>query len=214
MTTQTADPFVERPREAAQRPIPIISQLQSFNEVRFDSAIAWLSTKHAQPLSKYETIKLHVLMDIFQTLETGNPIIGGNLEPWTGGPVIAEAYSRIDNWCDRYDYTEEMPEHFRIESKGKLRYITPTFDPDADDFSVSELKAMGKAWDLLMPMMRQGYGGYLASQEFFHSDETFIGRAYNKAKAESRMIDWNDIIDAYQDIEGVDLSHIKSLINL
>ena len=190
----------------------IISQLQPFNEIRFDSAIALLSRRHKRPLSKYEAVKLHVLMDIYHTLETGNPIIGGNLEPWAGGPVVPEAYSRIDNWCDRYDYTGDMPERFKIESTGKLRYLTPVFDADSEDFSGSELSAMDIAWNILIPMMSKGYQGYVESQIFFHSDDTFIGRAYNKAKAESRAIDWNDILDAFDAINGTDHSHIKALI--
>ncbi len=189
-----------------------LSQLQPFNELRFDAAMCLLSKRNARALTKYEMVKLHVLADVFHTLETGSPILGGTLEPWPNGPVFEEAFERLDEWCTKYDYTGEMPEKFIIKSQGKLRIMTPRFDADAEDFSASELRALQKAWDAFIPTMDEGYHGYQKSQVYFHSDNTFIGRAYNKAKAEGRDIDWNDIIDAYDAIHGTDHADVKLLM--
>lgn len=192
----------------------ILNQLQPFNEVRFDSAIGYLSHIHKRPLSKFEAVKLHFLADVFHTLWTGTPIIGGTLEAWPNGPVAEEAYARLEQWCDRFEYNGESPEHFRIREKGRLRYLEPNFEPDPEDFSSREIKALEEAWNLLMPMMDRGYEGYMEAQAYFHSDKTFIGRAYNKAKANARTIDWNDIIDAYDEVNGTNHSHIKTLMQL
>jgi len=192
----------------------ILSQLQPFNEARFDAAIAWLAWKHDRSLSKYEIVKLHVLMDVFHVIEFGSPIIGGRLAPWELGPVMDEAYGRVDDWCDQFDYGGASPANFKISAKGTLRYLTPTITPEPGDFSASELAAMERAWELLMPMMNKGYNGYLESKEFFHSDTTFIGRAYNKAKLEDRAIDWNEIIDAYDAINHTDHTSVKIIIGL
>jgi hypothetical protein len=198
--------------DTARAPMPAVSQLQPFNEHRFDSAIALLSQKHGRPVSKYEAVKLHMLADVFHTLTTGTPIIGGTLQPWPNGPVIEEAYERLDDWCTRFDYMGEMPDGFEITACKNLRFLSPTFSPDAGDFSASELESLNRAWSLFIPMMDDGYNGYMKSQEFFHSDETFIGRAYNRAKQAGRDIDWNDIIDAYDALHGTDHEHIKALI--
>jgi hypothetical protein len=181
--------------------------------VRFDSAIAYLAKNHKRPLSKYEIVKLHVLMDALHVIETGNAILGGTLQPWTEGPVVEEAWGRLDDWCARYDYTGEPPENFAVIAQGKLRFFSPICDADVDDFSASELDSMERAWTLLMSMMNGTYQGYLKARDYFHSEDTFLGRAFNQARRERRDIDWHDIIDAYDAIHGTNHEHIKVLIS-
>jgi hypothetical protein len=133
-----------------------LSQLLPFNEGRFDAALALLAEQYARPLSKYEMIKLHVLMDVEHTLAQAMPIIGGRLAPWPNGPVVVQAYERLDDWCTRYEMTGESPDEFGIEAVGKLRRFRPLIRPERDDFSGSEWAAMQKAWDFLIPLMDQG----------------------------------------------------------
>jgi len=190
----------------------ILSQLQPFNEARFDSAIALLSCKHNRALSKYEIAKLHVLMDVFHTIEHGVPIVGGNLDAWALGPVINEAYDRLEGWCDQLEYENVPPKDFIIKSEGNRRYLFPTFKPDPDDFSKSETVAMDRAWDLLMSMLNKGYEGYQEAKAYFHSNDTFIGRAYNKARLENRPMDWHEVIDAYDELHATNHSQIKTLL--
>lgn len=200
------------PAQACQTPGRPLSQLQPFNEARFDSAIAYLVRKNQRPLSKYEIVKLHVLMDIIHTLGHGSPIIGGKLEAWDLGPVVDEAYARLETWCNQLEYDDGELDNFTVEVRGKRKYLSPKFTADPEDFSASELQAMEQAWAQFIPMMDRGFTGYKESREYFHSDDTYIGRAYNKAKAESRDIDWNDIIDAYDQIHQTDHSDIKLLM--
>ena len=192
----------------------VLSQLLPFNENRFDAAISYLSGQHNRALSKYEIVKLHVLMDIYHTLETGTPIVGGTLQAWDRGPVVRNAYERLDDWCTDLEQAGKMPEGFTIRLDGDRRVVAPTFSADPDDFSANELKAMDDAWNKLMPMMDRGQAGYEESQRFFHSDETFIGRAYNKARLEERDIDWNDLIDAYDQLHGTNHEDVKLLMTI
>jgi hypothetical protein len=191
-----------------------LSQLLPFNENRFDAAMVYLSRVHDRPLTKYEMSKLHVLADVFHTLDYATPVIGGPLATWPNGPVVGPAYDRLEEWCTRYELTGQMPDRFKIEPRGELRLFIPRAEADPDEFSDSEKAAMEKAWQTLIPLMDRGFPGYEDSQRLFHDPGTFLGRAYQWAKQEQRAIDWNDIIDAYDEIHAADHRHIKALMRV
>jgi hypothetical protein len=204
---------VAQRRAASSQRVPL-SQLLPFNEYRFDAAMVYLSRLHDRALSKYEMSKLHVLADVFHTLEHATPIIGGPLATWPNGPVVGPAYDRLEEWCTRYELTGQMPDRFKIESRREVRLFIPAAEADPDEFSDSEKAALGTAWRTLMPLMDRGYPGYEDAQRLFHDPGTFLGRAYQRAKQEQRAIDWNDIIDAYDEIHAADHRHIKALMSV
>ncbi len=75
------------------------------------------------------------------------------------------------------------------------------FDPD--DLSPAEIDAMNRASQLLRPM------SFDDAFYFFHSNDTFMGRAYNQAIAEKRALAWSDIINAHDLLNGTNLQHLK-----
>src|SRR5580704_9195545 len=75
-----------------------LAQLQPFNEHRFDDCMAYLAAKNCRPLSVYEMMKLHVMIDVYHAIARGKPVIGGSLSPFTNGPVSRSAKSRITQW--------------------------------------------------------------------------------------------------------------------
>lgn len=187
-----------------------LSQLLPFNERRFDACMAYISTRFGRRLSQYDMMKLHVLTDIFHTLRTARPIIGGSLEPWKYGPVVSVAYHRVAHWGRRYDHTGEHPESFRlVEQDGNANRFIPAAPPDEDDFSEAEKAAMEQAWSTVKDLL-DDWGQCAA---FFHSPQaSFIGLAWKQAHDEDRPIDWREIIDAYDQFHHTDHSHIKTLM--
>jgi uncharacterized phage-associated protein len=197
--------------QPAHSPKPL-SQLQPFNEHRFDLAMAYFSKKYGRALSQYDMIKLHVLADVFHTLATAQPMIGGSLEAWTYGPVVKPAYHRITNWSAKFDQYGEQPELLNFVSKrGTVNNFEASVDIDYDEFSECEIDAMKRAWDVMHPMMDD----FSSSKDFFHNPKrSFIGKAWAIAKDQSRAIDWNDVIDAFDEFNSTDHSSIKTLMKL
>jgi len=170
-----------------------LSQLMPFNEHRFDSCMALLSSKHNQELTQYDMVKLHVMTDIFHTLKHGKPVIGGPLSRWPRGPVVKEAYNRVRHWGHEWDKNDAQPDLFRIlRKKNKSFYFKPIVSVGQDEFSPSELTAMEEAWKAVMTKDWSG------SQKFFHDDSTFVGRAWKAAGGDGTPIDWRDVVRAYQ----------------
>ncbi len=188
-----------------------ITQLQPFNEFRFDDCIAYLAYLYGHPLSIYEAMKLHVMIDVYHVLDRARPVIGGTIYPFTNGPVSRSSKSRVSAWQNRYEKFGQMPEGFEFIDQGAFLKIKPTRMPDADDFSVSEIDAMNLAWrDVVERLEREGFN---ASQEFFHG-KGFIGKAWNKARQSGRNLDWEDIINEYDKENGSDHSRVKSLLRI
>ena len=146
--------------------------------------MAFLSSKHNQELTQYDMVKLHVMIDIFHTLQQGKPVIGGSLSKWPHGPVVKAAYNRVRSWGHEWDKNQAQPEVFRIQRKVKKSFYYKAIVPfDQDEFSPSELSAMEEAWKVVMTR------GWSNSQKFFHDDSSFIGRAWNAAGADGTPID-------------------------
>ncbi len=172
--------------------------------------MAYFGTKYGRKLSQYDMMKLHILSDIFHTLETGSPMIGGSLEPWKHGPVVKNAYNRVACWAYRYDQTGEQPDRFRlVDQQGNSNRFEPTAPPDEDDFSDTEKAAMQKAWETVIPLL----DNWNKCERFFHApDASFIGCAWANATQAGRDIDWHDIVDCYDRFHQTDHSHIKTLM--
>jgi len=183
------------------------SQLSPFNENQFDRCMLWFCVNKGKSLNQYDMVKLHVLTDIFHTLDYGLPVIGGTMRPWPYGPVVQDAYFRIMNV-----YSVKGP--FKMSSgSGNTRQFSPSecAEIDPDDFSVSEVKAMERAW-LVHKIEHPGFND---SQRYFHEPSaSFIGKAYDAAQREGRNLSWEDIVTAYDEESGEDHSHVLSLMSL
>jgi hypothetical protein len=189
-----------------------ISQLQPFNEHRFDDCIAYLAAKHDRPLTVYEMMKLHVMIDVYHTLDRGTPVIGGTIWPFTNGPVSRSSKSRVSQWQKQYEMKAQMPDGFLVIDEGDRLRVKPARIPDDEDFSESELAAMHRAWGDVVELLDKN--GFLASQAFFHCDG-FIGRAWKKARSCGQNLNWNDIIDEYHaEHSDEDHSRIKALLRI
>jgi uncharacterized phage-associated protein len=184
-----------------------LSQLMPFNEVRFRHCMAYLGHVKGQSLSQLYLVKLNVLIDLFHILRCGKPAIGGPVAPWELGPVVPEAYHLCAAWKTEYDRFGRHPVGFKVigrsGGKMKLRAVGPI---DADDFSAYEVEAMERAWDEI------GRLNYSGLWDYTHNPDTFLGYAYTTAKGQNRLMDWGEIIDAYDRFRGEDHAAIKALI--
>lgn len=188
------------------QPGPILDQISPFNEARFDDCMAYLSQKHERALTQYDMVKLHLMTDFFHSLERGKPVIGGPVEAWDFGPVVPDAYNRIRHWTYKHDEEGFQPDALSIVSQsGKSWQFQNSKKIDPREFSQSELDALDKAWKTIMKLT------WNQSQEFFHG-ASFVGRAWSKARAQKRNIDWQELIDEYDKEHGTDHKHIKVLL--
>jgi len=209
MTVAMAQPHRDRRSVGARAESKPAYQLMPFNQYRFDDCMAYLAAKHGDELNTYELMKLHVMIDVYHTLERGKPVIGGSFWPFTNGPVARSAASRVSSWRKGYEVLGKQPDGFQLRSDaGDRLLVKPTAVPEEDDFSRSEIEAMGRAWDEVMDTLKKGFA---ASQEFFHGGG-FIGKAWLKARNSGLALDWNDIIDEYDAAFHKNHSHIKALL--
>lgn len=189
-----------------------ICQLQPFNEFRFDDCIAYLSSTHNRALTVYEIMKLHVMIDVYHTLDRGKPAIGGVIWPFTNGPVSRSSKGRVAIWRKKYETTAQMPDGFLIIDEGDRLSIKATRVPDEDDFSVAEISAMDRAWKDVVELLDEK--GFEASQAFFHQD-SFIGQAWKNARNRGQSLDWMEIVDEYDKAHpGEDHSKIKIMLQI
>lgn len=179
-----------------------VTRLIPFNPHRFDACAAYLAQQYGRPLTIFELVKHHVMTDVFHVLQTGHQAIGGELEPWPWGPVNERAYKRLKHWEHCHEETQEQPAEYEL-TKADLYGFSPRASFDLDDTSPAELRAMNNAIGLLSGKSFQ------ESYDFFHGNDTFMGRAYNAAKAEGRALAWDDILDAHDALHGTDHQHIK-----
>jgi hypothetical protein len=182
----------------------IITQLIPFNPSRFDLCMAYLAHEvYRRPLTLFEMIKLHVMLDVYHVLEHAHQAIGGELEPWPYGPVVAPAYQRLKNLEEQREQSNHQfqPAQYSIID-ADITGFQPT-TADFDELAPSEQAAADRAARLLKPM------SFDDVYRFFHSDDTFMGRAYNIAKRETRAIAWPDIIDAHDQLHGTSLASLK-----
>jgi hypothetical protein len=183
----------------------IITRLIPFNPHRFDVCMSYLAQRiYKRPLTIFELVKHHVMTDVFHVLKLGHQAIGGELQPWPYGPVVEPAYRRLKGWEHRHEEAADHaePAEYQI-TDAELSGFMPTIPFDADDLSPSEVDAMNEASQLLRPM------SFDDAFRFFHSDNTFMGRAYNLAKGENRAMAWAEIIDAHDQLLGTNLQHLK-----
>jgi hypothetical protein len=181
----------------------IVTKLIPFNPHRFDACMGYLAQAvYARPLTIFEMVKLHVMTDVFHVLQHAHQAIGGELTPWPYGPVVEPAYNRLKHWQHRNDEDGTQPTEYQI-IPGEVTGFQPRAAYDPEDLAPAELEAMNKAVTLLRPL------SFDDAYRFFHSNDTFMGRAYNRAKAEGRALAWGDIIDAHDQIHGSDLQHLK-----
>jgi uncharacterized phage-associated protein len=183
-----------------------LTQIMPFNECRFNACMAYLARRHQRNLTKYEMIKLHILIDVCHVQEHAKPIIGGTFSPWQFGPVEARAYKRLRAWEYKFVETGAEPEAFHLVGDGNDLQFDPRNAVDEDDFSKSELMAMETAWRRVMSM------NWKESQDFFHSPQNPIGLAWTNARKENRDLDWDEIVDASGRLDGLATSAIKTLI--
>ncbi len=185
------------------------NQLAPFNQYQFDRCMQWLVSKHG-PLTQLQMVKLHIMTDFYHILRYGSPVIGGALRKWNFGPVVREAWVRLDR--EARSFQEGSPEcPFDVQpTQGKAReYSLPSgVVVDEDEFGKAEMGAMDDAWEMI------GGKSFNEIREFFHSPQYFMGKAWTEAGAMNCPIDWAAIVDAYDAEQGEDHSHIKSLMAL
>ncbi len=170
-----------------------MNELIPFNEARFDACMAYMAKKHGQALTQYAMMKLHVLTDVFHAMVHGVPVIGGAIEAWQHGPVVQPAYDRVNAWAYLFNESKVQPEMFDIVSQhGKKNYFLPKVQVDEEDFSQSELDAMNRALETVMPM------DWEESQDYFHKN-SFIGKVWQEARTSGNGLDWSRIVDAFAD---------------
>lgn len=193
-------------------PDAVLSQVQPFNEHRFDAVMAYMSHRAKRTLDQYELMKLHALIDVLHVLKCGRPVIGGQLEAWPEGPVVHEAYFHVMGWMTRLEATGELPRYFTVgRGPGKKIECTATSAPASDDFSDSEREAMRQAWSIVTP-------SYKKCKAYLH-ETSFIARAYNKAKmreperSKNIQISWDDVIDEYAAENHVAADYVEYLKN-
>ncbi len=179
-------------------PRPPLHQLQPFNEHRFADCLAYLSAKHGRRLSLYESVKLHVMIDVFHTVAHRKPVIGGHFLPFPNGPVSRPAEAHFNNWQERYNERGEVPDGFAATETQYGLAVQGTRPPDPDEFSDAERAAMDAAWASVVPTYDRGWG---ESQDFFHRD-SFVGRAWRSARNLGKPLDWNVILDEYDRENG------------
>jgi uncharacterized phage-associated protein len=185
-----------------------LSQLMPFNEERFRECMAYLAHVKAQSLSQLYLVKFSLLIDLFHVLRCGKPVIGGSLAPWELGPVVQEAYRVCVDWRTDYDRYGRNPVGFKVValgSGGKLK-LKAAGEVDLDNFSAYEIESMECAWEEI------GHLNIPSLRHYTHSPDTFLGFAYSSAKAANRLMDWYEIIDAYDRFRGENHSAIKALI--
>lgn len=185
-----------------------LSQLMPFNEVRFRECMAYLAHVKAQSLSQLYLVEFSFLIDLFHVFRCGKPVIGGSLAPWTLGPVVQEAYHLCVDWRTEYDRLGRHPVGFKVValgSAGKLK-LKAEGEVDMDAFSPYEIESMECAWDEI------GHLNLPSLRHYTRSPDTFLGYAYSSARAANRIMDWCEIIDAYDRLRGEDHSAVKALI--
>lgn len=183
-------------------PRTALFQIQPFNRHRFADSLAYLSAAHNRPLRLYEAVKLHVMSDVFHTVRTSKPMIGGFLSPFPNGPVVRSAENQFNAWFARYNETGESPEGFTASENQYGLLIKSAAPPDVDDFSDAEAAATGAAWDAVIPVLDRSWED---SQDFFHR-ASFIGRAWKSAKNLGTALDWNVILQEYDRENGTTVS--------
>jgi len=187
-----------------------VGQTLPFNEFRFDDCMAYLSAKHDRELSVYEMMKLHVMIDVFHTISRGKPVIGGTFCAFRSGPVSRKAKHHVREWLDSYEEGSETPDMFDATEKNAETYFKAKESPDPDEFSKSELDAMNKAWDTVIPLLDESFK---KSQDYFHKDSA-VGKAWSRANNAGRELNWNDIIDEFERETGRNHSHLKTIMQL
>jgi antitoxin SocA-like protein len=188
-----------------------VKQVLPFNQFRFEDCMAYLSAKHDRELSVYELMKLHVMIDVFHTISRGKPVIGGTFSAFRSGPVSRTAKHHVREWLDLYEEGSETPELFDATEKDADRtYFKAKESPDPDEFSKSELDAMDKAWETVIPLLDESFK---KSQDYFHKDSP-VGKAWLCAKKAGRELNWNDIIDEFNQDTGRNHSHLKTIMQL
>ena len=197
---------------AAMSSKTIISQLKPFSARRFDACMNYLMHEYgASTLDQHDITKLHVMIDFFHVLETGKQVIGGELAPWKHGPVIKSGYNRIKSLGHRFDEDGQQRSQgsLRIIGKSKSYYqYSPYGKADRDTFSSSELNAMRRAWQLMMPMT------FKQRESFFHSPTSYIGKVWASAYKDKREIDWADLIEAFDQQHDQDHTGSKLLVDM
>lgn len=188
-----------------------LSQLKPFNPSIFDEVMGFYGQRYKQVFDQYEAMKLHVVIDVLHTLETGQPLIGGPLYAWDYGPVVSSAYQRI-SLCANGDATKPVE---KIGEKGTRKFFRATAAFDEENFTRPQLAIFEKAWQLVksMPFDR--------SQRYFHGidNDNAIGYAWKRAKqrhpgAAKPPMDWLDILHGAEKLESLDVAHIRTLVEL
>ena len=188
----------------------MVSQLAPFNQIQFDRCMRWFASHHG-PQTQYDLVKLHVMTDVFHVLAHGKPVIGGEFLKWTNGPVPSPAFGRLHRFIARHEQgkPEDVFEISPTQGKAYTFALPSGQKVDEDEFSPSEIAAMNRAWNEIGCMTWQ------ESQDYFHlAEDSFMGKAYEEAGAKNAPLDWNTIIDAYDERSEENHEHIKSLIAL
>ncbi len=182
------------------------NQLAPFNEHRFDQCMLWLSQTHDRFLTQFQLVKLHIMIDAFHVLGHGVPVIGGTIEAWKKGPVAPIAYFRLRHKWTAWERGEE-DELFQIKEHSTREGVycfspQPGVQIDSGEFSQAEMDAMSQAWEEVIN----------SGRNHFHDEQVFIGRAWKRAFDHSEKMDWNVIIDTYDEMNTTDHSAIKQII--
>jgi len=166
----------------------------------------WIAAKANVPLDQYDIVKLHVLTDFLSILERGEPVIGGQPAAWPYGPVVRDSYFQALKWAD------EPGDFSLIQKRGRSLILAPTAkltESEKELLSPNAVEALDKAWGI------HGDMKFSDSYSYFHDAGTVFGDVWKPAweRGHGTIIDWNDLIDSYDQKNETDHSHIKVLLS-
>ena len=225
MAAVTQDPSGTSPR-------PFLSAVTSLNLQRRDDALYLLGCEYGRPFTQYEVCKTHVLADVFQVVQTGKVIFGGNLYAMPFGPVVKRTLDDCARWAMGVVLAATHARHPPVGPpplcpsgwRGSQNQIIEFRASAAygrrdraswDNFSDAEQAHVRRAYETVTSM------SWDRSQAYFHEPISAVGYAYDLAtrpfaKPFKGRVDmnWFDVLDGAEAVESVDVSYARAMLGL
>jgi hypothetical protein len=180
--------------------------MSAFQEDIYTASLRKIAIEQNTPLDAYDMVKLHVLTDFFHILEEGESAIGGQPMALPHGPVVQEAYDLATKWAGAGGA------FFVVNPMGSRSPMAPT-DMSPPSGLWGELEsAIDRAW-----LVHHGMN-FDESQRFFHDEGEYFGSAWSAKKPDAgasgwgQHIDWADVVSAYEQKTGEDMSDVLTLL--
>lgn len=179
--------------------------MMRFSPDTFTATLKYIARENKTPLDVYDMVKLHVLTDFYHILEEGEPAIGGTPKALPYGPVVQGAYDLSNRWAG------SGGDFFSVNQEGSRVWMAPSDDGTANLWP--ELAdAASQAWGFHNNMT------FEQSQDFFHKPDSYFGKVWTKYRPDPGQsgwgtpIEWNEVIEAYQNATGEDCADILTLL--